>query len=240
MHLQVFAKHNNDTATQQRPPNSSLRARAFSVSHALRTRARQAEVGVDTRCRSVSTMTRPPIGTRGVSGGGKAGRGAGSGEGSRRAGASNTSSKKYTGVTLKSNGRWRAQCRIGGKQTSLGYFGNEEEAARAWDRTRLWSCKAGRRAKKEVEKLNFPLSEYSDDEVTALQGCTQEEIIKKLQRTEERAANQASKYTGVYLYKRNGRWEAQCKIGGKLTSLGARGTACGCGRAKFPERRRRR
>jgi hypothetical protein len=124
-------------------------------------------------------------------------------------------------VTLvKSTGRWEAQCTIGGKQAYLGCFGSEEEAARAWDRMQLWSCKAAGKKKEEVKKLNFPLSEYSDAEVTALQGCTQEEIIKKLRRTEERVANQKSKYTGVTLVKSTGRWQAECRIGGKKTSLG--------------------
>ena len=34
-------------------------------------------------------------------------------------------------------------------------------------------------------QLNFPLSEYSDDEVAALQGCTQEEMIRKLRQKAE-------------------------------------------------------
>jgi hypothetical protein len=132
------------------------------------------------------------LGTRGDSGG-KAGRGAGGGEGGTRA-VSKTKklrrtgheervanqSSEYTGVRLdKRTGRWQAQCRIGGKKTYLGLFGSEEEAARVWDRMRLWSCKASGRKEEEVQ-LNFPLSEYSDDEVTALQGCTQEEMIQSL------------------------------------------------------------
>jgi hypothetical protein len=129
-------------------------------------------------------------------------------------------SSKYTGVSLvKKSGRWEAQCKIGGKSTSLGQFANEEEAARAVDRMQLWSCKADGREKEEV-KLNFPLSEYSDDEVAALQSLTREEIIQKLRRKEERVAKQSSKYTGVTLYTRTGRWKAQCAIGGKTTSLG--------------------
>jgi hypothetical protein len=106
-------------------------------------------------------------------------------------------SSEYTGVTLvKSTGRWKARCCVDGKETSLGHFGSEEEAARARDRMQLWSCKASGKKKEEVQ-LNFPLSEYSDDEVAALQGCTKEEIIEKLRRTgqEERIGSQSSKYT---------------------------------------------
>jgi hypothetical protein len=127
----------------------------------------------------------------------------------------------YTRVTLDTRtGRWLARCGIGGRRTSLGTFGSEEEAARAWERMMLWSCKADGKIKEEVQ-LNFPLFEYGDDEVTALQGLTQEEMIHKLRQTgqEERVAKQSSKYRGMYM-KRIGRLEAQCHIGGKRTSLG--------------------
>ena len=91
-------------------------------------------------------------------------------------------SSGYTGVSLvKSTGRWKAQCQIGGKLTYMGSFGSEEEAARAWDRMSVWSCK-GDGEKKEEVKLNFPLSEYSDDEVTALEELTREEMIQKSRR----------------------------------------------------------
>jgi hypothetical protein len=92
-------------------------------------------------------------------------------------------------VTLhKGKGRWQVQCQIGGKQTKLGSFGSEGEAARAWDRIRLWSCKASGKKKEEVH-LNFHLSDYTDDEVAALQELRQEEVIQKLRR----AAKQTSR-----------------------------------------------
>jgi hypothetical protein len=166
-------------------------------------------------------MPRPPVGTRGNNGGKAAGRGAGSGEGSTREASSKTSGKKFTGVSLdKRTGRWRAECKIDGKRTSLGSFDSEEEAARAWDRIQLWACKAHGKKEEDVKNLNFPFSDYSDDEVTALQGLTQEEVIKKLRRTEERVANQSSAYAGVTLKKSTGRWKAECQIGGKKTYLG--------------------
>jgi hypothetical protein len=106
----------------------------------------------------------------------------------------------------------------GRQQTSVGYFESEDEAALAWDRMILWLRKANGQ---EVEvKLNFPLSDYSDDEVTTLQGLTQEEVIQKLRRTDERIANQSSEYTGVTPSEGSGRWRALCRIGGKKTSLG--------------------
>ena len=137
-------------------------------------------------------MPRPPVGTRGGSGG-KTGRGAGGGGGCTRE-ASKGAASKYRGVSLKkSTGRWRAECRIGGKKTFLGNFHSEEDAARAWDRFKLWRCKADGKTKEEVEEeLNFPLSEYSDAEVTALQRCTQEELIQELRQKAEQARSEAA------------------------------------------------
>ncbi len=108
-------------------------------------------------------------------------------------------SSEYTGVSLeKRTSRWLAQSLVStAKRVYLGTFGSEVEAARTWDRMQLWLCKADGKKEEEVQ-LNFQPSDYVD-EVTALQGSTQEEVIKKLRLTEERVANQKSKYTGVYL-----------------------------------------
>jgi hypothetical protein len=95
-------------------------------------------------------------------------------------------------VTLKKSiGRREARCRIGSKRTALGYFDSEEEGARAWDRMVLWRCKADGKEKEEV-KFNCPLSEYSDAEVTALQRCTQEELIQELRQKAEQARSEAA------------------------------------------------
>jgi hypothetical protein len=142
-----------------------------------------------------------------------------------REASSKTSRTKHRGVSLnKRRGRWKAECRIGGRNTSLGTFGSEEEAARPWERMRLWKCKADGKKEEDVEEqLNFHLAEYSDDEVSELQGLTREAIIQKLRRTgsEERVVSQSSKYTGVRLVKSTGRWKAECRIEDKVTSLGA-------------------
>ena len=39
-------------------------------------------------------------------------------------------SSKHRGVTLYRNGKWMAQCHIGGKMHHLGYFDDEDEAGR--------------------------------------------------------------------------------------------------------------
>jgi hypothetical protein len=97
---------------------------------------------------------------------------------------------KDTGVSLmKGTGLWQAQCQSGGKMTFLGHSGSVEEAARVWDRMRLLACKADGTRKEEVH-LSFPLTYYTDDEVTALQGCTQEDIIKKLRRAAEQSRSE--------------------------------------------------
>lgn len=46
-----------------------------------------------------------------------------------------TSTSQYRGVSLyKYTGRWTAKARVDGREYPLGYFGTEEEAARAYDR----------------------------------------------------------------------------------------------------------
>lgn len=57
---------------------------------------------------------------------------------------------RYKGVSFeKRTGRWLARMKIAGKQTYLGSFVTEEEAARAYDA-------AARRVHGEFGKLNFP------------------------------------------------------------------------------------
>jgi hypothetical protein len=59
-------------------------------------------------------------------------------------------SSKYRGVFWhKSSNKWRAQINYDSKQHALGYFEEEEEAARAYDR-------AARAQKGEKAQLNFP------------------------------------------------------------------------------------
>jgi hypothetical protein len=67
----------------------------------------------------------------------------------------NTSSK-YLGVHLeKCCGKWAAYIRINGKQTRLGRFENEIDAARERDRAAI-------KYHKEFARLNFPREDYSD------------------------------------------------------------------------------
>jgi hypothetical protein len=60
-----------------------------------------------------------------------------------------TGTSKYKGVhRYKPTGRWRSQIRIKGKKTHLGYFADEKEAARTYDRAAV-------KYFGEFAKLNF-------------------------------------------------------------------------------------
>ena len=57
---------------------------------------------------------------------------------------------KYRGVTLEKRiNKWQTQIRINGKHKIIGYFNDEIEAAKAYD-------KAARKHHKEFAVLNFP------------------------------------------------------------------------------------
>ena len=109
-----------------------------------------------------------------------------------RRGPSALRSSGYTGVSLvQSSGLWQAACHFYKKDLFLGQFGCETEAVRAYDLMQLWSWKTGRKEKKKVEaKLNLPIFEYSDDEVTALQGHTEEEVIEKMRQRAKRSSSE--------------------------------------------------
>jgi hypothetical protein len=142
--------------------------------------------------------------TRSNGGGKAAGRGAGGDGGGKRAASKTPKTtktarrKKCTGVVkVKTSGRWLARYKVGGNITSLGSYHCEDEAACAWDRMRLWSCKDDGEEEEEVEEeLNFPLSDYSDDKVLQLGLCkTQWEMVQRLRQTGhlEQALKQAAK-----------------------------------------------
>ena len=60
------------------------------------------------------------------------------------------SSSRYLGVGWNKNaGKWNTRCRIDGRNTHIGLFSDEEDAARAYDR-------AARESHGEFARLNFP------------------------------------------------------------------------------------
>jgi hypothetical protein len=112
-----------------------------------------------------------------------------------------TQATKFTGVTRdKRTGRWRAEFRSGGdgKPTFLGYYGTQEEAARAYDRMMVWLELHGH-TRRGGFTLNFERGDYQseEDELGAI--TTQEDMVAKLrqQATEQRqgAAGEANNNT---------------------------------------------
>mmetsp|Transcript_10750 Transcript_10750/g.25135 ORF Transcript_10750/g.25135 Transcript_10750/m.25135 type:complete len:175 (-) Transcript_10750:171-695(-) len=105
-------------------------------------------------------------------------------------------SSRFKGVGWhRGNKKWRVEIRINGKTTSLGYFNDEEEAARKYD---VAAAAAGK-------QMNFPV-----------EGGQQ--ATKFARRTEENAVK--SKFKGVSWYPRSSKWKAQIMINDKVTHLG--------------------
>jgi len=102
-------------------------------------------------------------------------------EDAARAGCATASaSSTFRGVSLeKKSGRWVSQIRIDNKNTRLGTFDEEEEAARAYDRVCIW-CKIHGTIKTGSFKLNFDSSNYADEE-EELRVCTQADLIKAVE-----------------------------------------------------------
>jgi hypothetical protein len=108
----------------------------------------------------------------------------------------------YRGVYWnKGRGKqWVAQIKYDGKQHQLGYFEDEEEAARAYDRV-------ARAHKGEKAQLNFPTKKEQ-----AAEKAKQQRWIT--------CGEAGSKYRGVHWHKRNGKWRATIRYDGKVHHLG--------------------
>jgi hypothetical protein len=90
--------------------------------------------------------------------------------------------------------RWTAKLRNDGKQTDLGTFDREEDAAHAWDRMMLWCHLHGVVLKRLggggvrvldssgiKASLNFAYEEYESEEDELLGILTQDAMVQKLQ-----------------------------------------------------------
>lgn len=118
--------------------------------------------------------------------------------------------------------KWKAQLRVGGKLTNLGYFDDEKEAARAYDKT----------AAAKGRPLNFNGS-ASEDEVEE-EETTQEQVgaAAETDAPETVAVSKAeplagedkdtktSRFTGVAWNRKNKTWQARINIDGKTSHLG--------------------
>jgi 5-hydroxyisourate hydrolase-like protein (transthyretin family) len=142
----------------------------------------------------------------------------------RAGGAAALESSRFRGVRLvKKSGRWKSEITIDNKKTHLGIFDMEDEAARAYDRVSIW-CRTHGKTKKGGYKLNFDSSNYADEEA-ALQGVdTMEAMVTEIRevaaRADGAAASEMSRFRGVILEKKSGRWRSKITIDNKKSYLG--------------------
>jgi hypothetical protein len=111
-------------------------------------------------------------------------------------------SSTYRGVSWnKRDNIWAAYIHYDGKQRSLGYFEDEEEAARAYD-------KAARAQLGEKAQLNFPTKKEQ-----AAEEAKQQQWIK--------FREAGSKYRGINWNNNRNKWVAEITCNGKKHSLGS-------------------
>jgi hypothetical protein len=105
----------------------------------------------------------------------------------------------------KRGNKWAASIRYDGKNRNLGYFEEEQEAARAYDRaTRAQHAEKAQRYRMQ---LNFP----TEKEQTA-EEAKQQQWVK--------CGETPSKHRGVGWDKRHNKWKAAIYYGGKKNYLG--------------------
>lgn len=126
---------------------------------------------------------------------------------------------KFTGVSFhKSRNTWQATISIDGKQSHIGYYKNEEEAAADYARAVF---KYKRNDSSQPPQNSFILD---------LEDVPPQPLILKndLSRSKEYSDNTrrrnvkkgSSKYTGVYFAKDVNKWKAQIMIDGTVRSIG--------------------
>jgi SHAQKYF class myb-like DNA-binding protein len=107
-------------------------------------------------------------------------------------------SSKYTGVYRdKSNGKWKAQIMVNGRVRSIGYYSNEEDAARDYAKAAF-----------KYKVISTPNDTYGGLD---LSGIPEQPLI---------TTDSISGYKGVKRRKSNGTWEARIGSNSKLISLG--------------------
>jgi hypothetical protein len=121
----------------------------------------------------------------------------------------------FVGVSYKKlndkGGKWQAQIRVDGKQTSLGTFTFEDEAAKAYDDARV---------AQGAIRVNFPSAQEKAEQDDADAPLRANE---KTARERHERGEPASSFAGVTYKKINnkgGKWQAQIRVDGKQTYLG--------------------
>jgi hypothetical protein len=118
---------------------------------------------------------------------------------------------QYRGVSWDSRGgKWLVQIWHGGKQHHLGYFADEEEAARAYDAQ-------ARELKGDAARLNFPAAGEMQDEKRS-KYRTAAQIVAAHEAAA--ATGGRSRYRGLSWDSRGGKWEVKIRHGGKQHNLG--------------------
>eukprot|EP00985_Skeletonema_marinoi_P011783 scaffold5597_cov91-Skeletonema_marinoi.AAC.1 len=130
----------------------------------------------------------------------------------KSAGRIKDGASKYTGVCFyKQVNKWSAQIMIGGKQRSIGYYNNEEDAAVDYARA-VFKYK-GQGAIYEVEEQKaLDKAKMQRSLVIDLSDVPPQPPIPK---SAGHVKEGASKYTGVSFNKANHKWNAQIMMDGK-------------------------
>jgi len=104
----------------------------------------------------------------------------------RRGEGTRVPTSEFRGVSWKPrNRRWEARFNHNLKNTSLGYFETEEDAARAFDRMLVWCELNGEERRPAHSKLNFPRADY-EGESEELRGITMDKMVQKLRHHQAR------------------------------------------------------
>jgi len=110
--------------------------------------------------------------------------------------------------------KWKASIRLEHKEVHLGYYENEEDAARAYDKASI--CAKG-------YPKNLPLDAYDDAELAAVRAHAGD--VEKLRAAmgigrPAKNARRGNAHRGVCLEKKTGKWRAEIQINGRKESLG--------------------
>lgn len=108
---------------------------------------------------------------------------------------------RFAGVGASNNrsGTWQARILVHGKVTHLGYYKEEEDAARAYDRVSL--------ALNNLTATNFPASSYNEADIAQLRRLDRASLQQALG---VKPMQKSSKYRGVS--RKKNKWEAKVMV----------------------------
>ena len=124
---------------------------------------------------------------------------------------------KYKGVYVDKNvsGKYKCSIRRAEREVHLGYYGSEEEAARAYDKAH-WCCKSSTK--------NFDISTYDAEEMAKIKEMPSNDLTELRKHLgvglSKDGKEGSSKYRGVCKEKKTQKWRAEIQIAGKKESLG--------------------